>query len=547
MDESWATLWEAVGDAMPDQVALSQGDHRLTWAELDDRAARLAAALAAFGVGEQSKVAILAYNVPEHLEAVFAAYKLRACPINLNFRYLVDELVEVLCDADAEVLVFSGILGERVAAARPRVSCLQAAVQLADGAELLEGALAYDDLVASHEPAPRLDRSGDDVQVLYTGGTTGSPRGVLYRHRGAVAMNAFAAYTLAGLETPEDAPAAADKAGELARLGLTPTVLPASPLVHGTALNLCAAAWLLGGRVVLLPSRSFDAHELWRVVEDEKVSEIGIVGDAFARPMVQALEQAEEVGRPYDISSVTRVLSSGAPWSPAWKEGLAVRGSSLTLVETIGSSEGGPTAVSVVPPGTLVEEARFVLGDRARLLAEDGRELEPGSGEVGLLAMLPPIPFAYYKDEQKSAKVFRTIDGQPYSITGDYARLEEDGSVVFLGRGSLCINTAGEKVFPEEVEDAIRTHPLVVDANIVGLPDEQWGQAVTAVVALDTAGRASEDDIRDTVRARLAGYKVPKHVVFVTDIPRSPSGKAQYHWARQVAEDALAARGASAD
>ncbi len=485
VDENWATLWESVADAMPEGLAVVRGRRRLRWAELDDRASRLAAALEEVGLGPESKVAIVAYNTPEHLEAVFAAYKLRACPINLNFRYGAEELAEVLEDSESEVLVFHGSLAPQVAAARDASPGLRAVMQIDDGSPLLDGALRFEDLIRGHGPAPRIRRSGDDIQLLYTGGTTGHPRGVMYRHADAVEMNAFAAYSLAGLAIPDDARAAARCALALRERGQTPTVLPASPLVHGTALNLSAAAWLLGGTVVFLESRSFDAHELWQTVEREGVTQIGIVGDAFAGPMLEALEEAEADGRPYDVSSVERVLSSGAPWSLRLKQGLVERGS-MTLVETIGASEGGPTAVAVVPPGTRAEDARFVLGERARLLTEDGAALPPGSTEAGLLAMMPPIPFAYFKDPERSAQVFRQVGAQRYSICGDYAKLEADGSVVFLGRGSLCINTAGEKVYPEEVEAALRAHPSVLDANVVGLADEVWHQAVTAIVASAT-------------------------------------------------------------
>ena len=538
MDENWATLWESVADALPDSVALIRGERRLSWSELDERASRFSAALGDIGVGREAKVAVLAYNVPEHLEAVFAAYKLRACPINLNFRYRGAELAEVLDDSESEVLVFHGSLAEQVAVARKDLPGLRAVVQIDDGSTLLDGALPYEELVQGSGPAPRITRSGNDVQLLYTGGTTGRPRGVMYRHRDSVEMNAFAAYSLANLAIPQDAAAAARCAIELRRLGRTPTVLPASPLAHGTALNLSAAAWLLGGAVVFLEERSFDPHELWRAVERERVTQIGIVGDAFGGPMVSALIDAETKGRPYDLSSVERILSSGAPWSHKYKAGLACRGS-MTLVETIGASEGGPTAVAVVPPGTLVEDSRFILGERARLLSEDGSELPLGSGQAGLLAMMPPIPFGYFKDPDRSAQVFRTVQGQPYSICGDYARVEMDGTVVFLGRGSLCINTAGEKVYPEEVEDALRAHPAVLDANVVGIPDEIWNEVVTAVVALQPGRDATEEELRTAVRERLAGYKVPKRLVFVADIPRSPTGKAQYDWARRVADEAI--------
>jgi 3-oxocholest-4-en-26-oate---CoA ligase len=539
VDENWATLWESVADAMPEDLAVAQGTRRLHWAELDDRASRMAAALEGLGLGPESKVAIVAYNTPEHLEAVFAAYKLRACPINLNFRYRAEELAEVLEDSESEALFFHGSLASQVARARDAASRLRAVIQIDDGSPMLDGALPFEDLVRAHDPAPRIHRSGDDIQLLYTGGTTGHPRGVMYRHADAVEMNAFAAYALSGLAVPDDAAAAARCALALRARGHTPTVLPASPLVHGTALNLSAAAWLLGGTVVFLESRSFDGHELWRAVEEEGVTQIGIVGDAFAAPMVEALEEAEARGRPYDVSTVERVLSSGAPWSPRLKQGLADRGA-MTLVETIGASEGGPTAVAIVPPGTSAQDGRFMLGERARLLAEDGTPLPPGSIEAGLLAMMPPIPFAYFKDPERSAQVFRRIDNQRYSICGDYARLHADGSVEFLGRGALCINTGGEKVYPEEVEAALRTHPSVLDANVVGLTDEVWNQAVTAIVALRPGWHASEDEIKASVRDRLAGYKVPKNLVFVPDIPRSPAGKADYEWARSVATDALA-------
>jgi fatty-acyl-CoA synthase len=534
VDENWATLWESVADALPEGLAVVRGERRLRWAELDERAARLAAALGDFGVGPEAKVAIVAYNTVEHLETVFAAYKLRACPINLNFRYQARELAEVLEDSESEVLVFHGSLAGQVGPAREASSRLRAVIQIDDGSPLLDGALRFEDLVEAYPPARRIPRSGDDIQLLYTGGTTGRPRGVMYRHADAVEMNAFAAYSLAGLALPEDAAAAARCAVALRARGQTPTVLPASPLAHGTALNLSAAAWLLGGTIVFLESRSFDAHELWQAVEREGVTQIGIVGDAFAGPMITALEEAEADGRPYDVSTVERVLSSGAPWSSRLKQGLSERGS-MTLVETIGASEGGPTAVAVVPPGTRAEDSRFVLGERARLLTESGTELPPGSTEVGMLAMMPPIPFAYFKDPVRSQEVFRTIGGQRYSICGDFAKLEADGSVVFLGRGSLCINTAGEKVFPEEVEAALRAHPAVLDANVVGLAHEVWNEAVTAVVALRPGWHATEEEMKGAVRDRLAGYKVPKRVVFVAAIPRTPAGKARYEWARQVA------------
>lgn len=545
MDENWATLWERVGDAMPDDVATVQGDTRRTRAELDDRAARLATGLAGLGVGGGDKVGLLLYNCPEYLEAVYAAFKLRAMPVNLNFRYRATELLEVLADAAAEVLVFHASLAPVVAEVRAQLPGLRLVVVAdgtpSDGAAAL-GAVDYEELATSPEPAPRQQRSGDDVFVLYTGGTTGRPRGVLWRHRDIVGTVSAPAYALAGVPQPADADAAAAAAVELHRSGQAPVFLAASPLIHGVALYLSQGAWLLGGTAVFLPSRSLDADELWRVVQTERVNQIAIVGDIFAKRMVEALERAEPAGTPYDLTSVQRITSSGVLWSARWKQGLADRGS-MMLVDVVGASEGGPFTVQITPPGGQVSDASFVLGPKSKLIREDGTVIEPGTDEVGMLAVAPPVPLGYANDPQKSAALLREVDGVVHCVPGDYARFAPDGSVVLLGRGSLCINTGGEKVYPEEVERAIKTCPGVADVNVVGLPDDRWGQAITAVVAPAEGTPPTPElaaAVQDTVRGLLAGYKVPRFVVFVDEVLRTPAGKARYAWATEVATQALA-------
>jgi 3-oxocholest-4-en-26-oate---CoA ligase len=538
MNENWATLWEMISDTMPEATAVVHGQRRLSYHDVEQRAARLAGALDELGLRQDSKVAILAYNCVEYLEASYAAFKLRGTPVNLNYRYRDDELIEVLEDSDAEVLVFHGSLGDLVGRVAPRVSGLRALVQIDDGSPPVAGALRYDDLLSENAPLPRIERSGDDVFMLYTGGTTGRPRGVLWRHRDIISTLAYSAYTLAGLDTPADAAGAAHAARTMHESGISPVVLPAPPMIHGTAFYMCLGAWLLGGTVVILEGRRLDGHEIWRLVQQEKVSQIVIVGDPFAQAMVRALTEAERDGTACDISSLRRIDSAGMLWSDTWKQPLADRGE-IVLNDMVGASEGGPYSVQAVPPGAKVTDCKFQLPPRARLIGEDGKLIDPASGKTGLLAVAPPGPLGYYKDPAKTAGLLREIDGVVYTVPGDYGYVDADGKVVLLGRGALCINTGGEKVYPQEVEAVIAELDGVRDVNIIGLPDQQWGQAITAVVAADDS--ATADDVRAAVRDRLSGYKVPKHVVFVQEIQRTPAGKPNYSWAREIAEGALAA------
>jgi acyl-CoA synthetase (AMP-forming)/AMP-acid ligase II len=538
MNENWATLWEHVGDVVGERPALCQGGRRVSWREFDERSARLAGWLSARSVGKDSKVAVLSHNRPEYLETVFATFKVRGASVNLNFRYRDDELVEVLEDSDAVVLVFEGTFAPLVDRVRDRLPCLAGLVQLDDGGPLLEGAAAYEGIVTAHEPAARQARSGGDVFLLYTGGTTGRPRGVMWRHRDIIETLAYSAYVLAGLTPPKDVAGVAGCAATLSDGGRSPVFLPASPLIHGAALYLAQAALLLGGLVVSLEGRSFDAHELWRTVAAERVNQVAIVGDAFARPMVEALEQAEAAGTPYDTSSLERIVSSGVAWSDDVKQALVDR-TPAALVDMIGASEGGPFAVSIVPPGGRATDCPFRLAERAVLIREDGSVIPPGSDEAGLLAVRPPGPLGYYKAPEQSRALLRRVDGDELVVPGDWAKVDAGEVVTFLGRGSLCINTGGEKVYPEEVEAAITTHLAVADCNVVGVPDERYGEAVVAVVALVPDATADAGELQTVVREHLAAYKVPRDVVFVPAIERTPAGKARYAWARQVASERL--------
>ncbi|MGH9022781.1 MAG: AMP-binding protein [Acidimicrobiia bacterium] len=531
---NFASLIESVADSQPEALALAQGDRRLSWAGFDERGSRFAAGLRSIGLAEGSKVAMYLHNGNEYLEAILGAFKARATPANVNYRYVEEELAYLLEDADAEAILFTGALAERVDRVRHLVPTLKASIQVDDGHPLLAGAVAYEELLASVAPLSRTERSGDDLCLLYTGGTTGRPKGVMWRQRDGFAAVAPMAYRFSGATPPERNEEAGERAGVVRGQGMTPVALPAPPLMHGTAFMTSVQALLLGGAVVTLEGRSLDSHELWRAVERERVTQVTIVGDAFARPMVRALDEAVERGRPYDLSSLRLVVSSGAMWSASVKADLA-RHKPMMLVDSLSASEGVGFAISLTPPGIEPETARFVRGERTKVFTEDGREVEPGSGEVGLLAVGGPIPLGYHKDPVKTAATFRTFGGNRYSVPGDFARVDADGTIFLLGRGSGCINTAGEKVFPEEVEEVLKEHPAVADCAVVGVPDERWGEAVTAVVALEEGSSASEEELIASTKGRLAGFKSPKRVVFVDAVPRGAAGKVDYSGAREAA------------
>jgi fatty-acyl-CoA synthase len=535
-----ATCWEAIADAQPERVALAHGGQRVTWGAFDERASRLAGAFRSIGLGVDSKVALYLYNGNEYLEATAAAFKLRAAHVNVNYRYLEEELAYLLDNSDAEVLVFHGALGEQVAKVRERLPELRAVVQVDDGTDLIDGALRYEELIAAHEPLERIERTGDELYILYTGGTTGMPKGVMWRNEDLYRALMPAVVSLVGQDAPDTPAGHATLAARVADTGLTPTHLPASPLMHGTGFMSSVQVLLLGGAIVTLESRRFDAHELWRTVARERVTQMAIVGDAFAKPMVAALEEAERTGEPYDLASLRLVISSGVMWSAPVKHALMQRGSFICL-DSLGSSEGVGFAGSISAPGRDVSTAKFTIGDHAKVLTEDGREVVPGSGEVGLLSLSGPLPLGYYKDPDKSAATFRTFAGVRYSIPGDWARVGTDGSIELLGRGSVSINSGGEKVFPEEVEEALKLHPDVADALVVGVPDDRFGEVIAALVAPRSGATLDGDDVKRMVRSHLAGFKQPRHVLVVDTLSRGPNGKADYVWARTSALQRLEA------
>jgi acyl-CoA synthetase (AMP-forming)/AMP-acid ligase II len=534
---NFASTWEAIADAQPHRPALVQGDRIRSWAEWDDRSARLAAAFAEIGLSDDGKVASYLYNSIEYMEGVFATWKCGGAPVNVNYRYLEEELTYLLTNSDTEILLFHGALREPVAKVAAGIPTLKAMIQVDDGSPHLEGALKYEDVIASHEPAPRVEHSGDDLYILYTGGTTGMPKGVMWRNEDLYLSLIPYVYMLAGESLPAEGPAGAGEiAARVEAAGTTPVHLPASPLMHGTGFMSSLQALTMGGTVVTLESRSFDADELWRAVQRNGVTQMAIVGDAFGKPMTRALEQAESDDKPYDLSSLGVVISSGVMWTAEVKESLMSRAGCICL-DSLGSSEGVGFASQISIPGAEATTAKFQIGENAKVLSEDGREIEPGSEEIGLLALGGPIPLGYYKDPEKTARTFPTFGDQRYSIPGDWARVAADGTIELLGRGSVSINTGGEKVFPEEVEEAVKLHPAVTDAVVVGIPDDRFGEVIAAIVELGDGPEPTGDEIADSVRGHLAGFKRPRHVVIVDQVKRGPNGKADYAWAKALAKE----------
>ena len=537
MQTHFGTIWEAIADAVPDQAAVVQGDRRVSWREYEQRAARLAQGLLDAGLGPQSKVGMYLYNSPEYCETNFASMKFGGIPINVNYRYLDNELEYLLDNADIEALVFHSSLGDRVARVSGRLPKLRLLVEVDDGAAQdgsshVEGAVGYDQLQATCGPAARREPDGDELYFFYTGGTTGMPKGVMYPVGGFTEFFMRSYPAMIGM-TPIASPEELAEIAKARYAAGTPMVaMSGPPLMHGTGCWLgMMTPHMFGGTAVLLQGRGLEAVEVWDTVEREAVQHLIIVGDAFAKPLLRALDDAR--GR-WDLSSLRLMVSSGAMFSVDVKLGLIGHLPALAIADVLGSTEGGMgTSITTkdTPGG---ETAKFALSATAKVFTDDGREVEPGSGEIGMVANGGMVPVGYYKDPEKSARTFREVNGVRYSFPGDMATIAADGSLVLFGRGSNCINTGGEKVFPEEVEEALKGHRAVEDALVFGLPDERFGQRVVGVVSLSPGGEASTDEIITDARSRLASYKLPRELRLVERVPRAPNGKADYPAAREL-------------
>lgn len=545
-----------IAAAIPDREAFVTPASRTTWAEFDERATRIATGLGRLGLGcrgdtsrvtsledrihtVQDHVGLLCGNCPEYIEAMVGAFRTRAVPVNVNYRYTAKELAYVIADADLAAVVYQLRFGPELAAAVRETGRDIGLVHLDDGSgeEPLEGSIDWQELLADeedtvHQSADLLsmdlpDPSADDRYILYTGGTTGWPKGAVWRQEDWF----FSALggALRDFSSPEEA------VNWAARRRPLPGIA-ASPFMHGGGHWAAFVVLLQGGTVVIPDSPDhLDPSAIWSAVESERVVYLQLIGDAFLGPLVDELERGD-----YDVSSLRFVMSSGAIASPARKQALLRRIPRLRVLDTVGSSESGATATKESTAEDLPSESgaqQFTLSSTAEVLTLEEPYRRAPTGESGWLAQSGRVPLGYYKDAAKTAATFPVVDGVRFSIPGDQAMRTEDGSIVLLGRGSQCINTGGEKVFPEEVEQALKSHPSVGDALVAGYAHERWGQAVGAVVALRPGASTTAEDLASHLRPSLAGYKIPRRWVFRDSVSRNQVGKPDYLWAReQLAE-----------
>jgi 3-oxocholest-4-en-26-oate---CoA ligase len=530
--ESFATVLETVADVRADRIAVTHGDRSRTWRQLDERASRLATVLSSRGVGRESRVAIALYNGIEYLESVLAVLKLRAVPVNVNYRYQVQELQYLFADASVEAIIADASLGSRMAEARQSAPELRTLIEVGDD-DPAGDSIDYSAAIDGADPLPRTAR-GVDHWLMYTGGTTGQPKGVLVTHERLYFIVSGNGFVLLGEPLPTSLAELRATTQRLTELGDAIVCLPAPPLMHATGMYTALGALLASGRVVFLTGRSYDARELARTVAAQHVDTVSIVGDVFALPLADVLDQAAADGSPYDLSSLRRMVSVGVTWSADVKRRLLAH-ADFVCRDMVAASEGGPFAVCETRRGDDVVTSRFMLMPGARIIDEAGQDVAPGSGQVGVLAAPADDQVGYLGDAARTAQTFRTIGGGRWVVPGDLASVEADGSITFRGRDSRVINTGGEKVFAEEVEQVILEHPGVRDALVVGLPDQRFGHQVTAVVAPVSDGELTAAGLAAYVASRLADYKKPRSVVFVDSVRRSPSGKADLRWAAAVA------------
>ncbi|NOT40190.1 MAG: acyl-CoA synthetase [Alphaproteobacteria bacterium] len=529
---NYGDIIDAVAKVVPSSApALIHGDKTTTWLEFHGRTNALARGLIQAGHQPDDKLAILIRNRPEYMEATIASFKGRFVHVNVNYRYKAEELHYIFDNSDARVVVYGSEFAPMVASIRDRLPGVKTWLQVkVDGTTLPAFAQDYETFVAAHG-AGDLDikRSPDDLFFLYTGGTTGMPKGVMWRHHDlrAAQMNPALMPVI---------PTTVAEHVDIVRATPGNRFIPVCPQMHGTGLLTSFGALAMGGSVITLGAATFDPVELWEVSAKRKATQMAIVGDAFAKPMLRALD--ENPGQ-WDLSSLVMIVSSGTMWSREVKHGLVAHIPQVTLLDSFGSSEAVGFAMSATTKDGETPTAKFTLGTDVAVFTPDHKPVAAGSNAPGVIARGGNIPVGYWKDEAKTAKTFFVICGQRWSIPGDFCLVNADGSITLLGRGSACINTAGEKVYPEEVEETLKLHDSVDDALVVGVPDDKWGNAVTAVVELAPNARFDEGAIRAHVREHLAGYKTPKRILAVPQMFRAPNGKPDYKAATDFARSTL--------
>ncbi|MEQ9143603.1 MAG: acyl-CoA synthetase [Parvibaculaceae bacterium] len=531
---NYGDILDAIAPVLPaDAPAMIHGDRTITWGETTKRSNNLARALIERGAVPGDKLAFYMRNRPEYMETLAAGFKARMTHVNVNYRYKADEVFYIFDNSDAQAIVYGSEFRDIIEELKDRLTKVKTFIEVSEDGNVADFAENYETVATTGDGAPLgIERSPDDQLFIYTGGTTGMPKGVMWSHDALREAQIAALRRLGPVpESLEELVAAIKEQGPGGR------IIPACPLMHGTGLLTALGNQMSGGCVVTLSHHSFSPEEMLEAIGKNKVDSCAIVGDAFAKPLLKTLD--ENPGK-YDLSTIVTIVSSGVMWSTEVKQGLLKHMPDAIMADSFGSSEGLGFGTSLTTSDGAVQTAKFQIGERCRVFDENDKEVKPGSGTPGFIALTGPIPVGYYKDEEKTAKTFKTIDGVRYSIPGDWCTVEEDGTLTLLGRGSVCINTAGEKVYPEEIEEVLKTHPCVEDALVVGVPDEKWGQAVTGVIRLSDGSEFNEEDLRQHVRNALAGYKTPKRILVGNAVPfRAPNGKADYKGVTTFARDEL--------
>jgi 3-oxocholest-4-en-26-oate---CoA ligase len=530
---NFGDIIDAVAKVLPSGApALIHGTKTTSWLEFHGRTNALARGLITAGHEPLDKLAVLIRNRPEYMEATIASFKGRFVHVNLNYRYKAEELHYIFDNSDACIVVYGSEFAPIVASIKDRLPGVKTWLQVkVDDTPIPAFAQDYEAFIAK-SPSGDLDikRSPDDLFFLYTGGTTGMPKGVMWRH-GDLRQTQMNPALMPVVPT-----SIVEHAEIVRQQGPGNRFIPACPQMHGTGLLTSFGCLSMGGSVITLEGANFDPVELWEATARNKATQIAIVGDAFAKPMLRALDENE--GR-WELSSLVTIISSGVMWSQEVKHGMLRHIPQATLLDSFGSSEAVGFAMSATTKDGEAPTAKFTLGTDVAVFTTDHKPLKAGANEPGFIARGGNIPVGYWKDPEKTAKTFPVIDGKRWSIPGDYCMLHEDGSITLLGRGSVCINTAGEKVYPEEVEEILKRHDSVEDALVVGVPDDKWGSAVTGIVELSPSAKFDEESLRKHVRTHLAGYKTPKRIFVVPQMFRAPNGKADYKAATDFARATL--------
>jgi len=536
-----ATIWEHISDLVPNELACISGDEKKTWSEYEKTSARIASFLNKRGVKKDTKVGLYLFNCSEYLTSQFAIMKVMGVPINVNYRYQSDELVYLFDNSDSEVVFFHESYSDQVKQVYKKLPGVKTWIQIGGVKDTeIDGCFSYEEIISSNDPMERIVRDEDNIYMIYTGGTTGMPKGVMYKH-GEFSVAMYGGLKSQGYEVPDmrlrenikdlkEIIIKKSKSDDLTRC------LIACPLMHGTGMFLGGfMTHCLGGSIITIPEIGLNPEKILSEISITGANNLVIVGDAFAKPLLRELDAGKVKAEPYDISSLNIIISSGVIWSAEVKQGI-LEHHDVKLFDSMGSSEGG-MASSVSSRKKSVKTAKFKINPDVIVLGDDGAIVEPGSGIRGLVGTSGIIPQGYYKDPVKSAQTFKEVHGKRYSFPGDYALVEEDGSITLLGRGSNCINSAGEKIYPEEVEEALKLNINIDDVLVVGVDDEKFGQKVVAVASFNEGMGIEEHALREETKKHLSSYKVPKNIKFVDKVNRAPNGKADYKWAAELAKE----------